>query len=186
MWITELARTNSTTPFVVLLSLYYLTLWAETACTDLVVASPFAGRTRPETMRTVGFLANFALLRVEMDWSAPTGELIRAVHRVVNEALTNQEFPYYLVRSTANAGGHRRIDDVVFQFLPPLPTLVRTDGIEIEIRSPRVAGRFALELTIVQHSNGFELLFQYAPDRVDPAFVRRLADRYRALLLDLT
>jgi len=63
----RLAREESGTAYMVLLAAYLVLLRGYTGEDDLVVGSYVAGRTRPETERLVGSLANTLALRFRVE-----------------------------------------------------------------------------------------------------------------------
>jgi hypothetical protein len=182
----ELASAERTTPFTVLLSLYYLLLYRESGSTDLSVSSPFANRTRPEVMRTVGLFANMLVLRTQFQPGSSLTELLRRTRTTVSEALTHQAYPHFLPEASPSAENGTHVKDIVLQLLPELPPRVTVAGLEVEVIPPTVASRFDLELSAVAHEDGLRLLFQYSPGRMDDSLVRRLSDGAAELLHQLT
>lgn len=180
----ELARSERTTPFTVLLSLYYLLLYRESGSTDLSVSSPFANRARPEVMRTVGFFANMLVLRIRFQPGSSFTDLLRQTRTTVNEALAHQAYPHFLPEAAADRGVH--VKDIVMQLLPELPPPATVAGLQIEVIPPTVASRFDLELSTVAHDDGLGLLFQYSAGRMEDALVRRLSAGITDLLRQVT
>lgn len=176
------AKSAGTTAFAVLLSVFYLALRQETGDNDLCVSAPFANRELPETMRTIGFFATFLPLRVQVPPSAGFPETLAAVRTAVRDAITHQGFPYQLPdRNPAGSPAGRRLEDVVFQMLPPLPPVTAAGALDVEILPPRIASRFELEFCAIPHDAGLQVLVQTAPGRGDPAMARRVADTYLIL-----
>jgi hypothetical protein len=182
----DLARAAGTTPFTVLLSLFFLVLQRETGGIDLCVSAPFANRERPETMRTVGFFATMLPLRVQIAPNASFGEVLSAAHLAVRDAMAHQGFPYLLPdTSTASGPGARRLEDVVFQMLPEFPPVIAAGPLELEILPPQIASRFEIEFCVIPCDAGLRVLVQAAPERGDPALARRLASAYAELSDDI-
>ena len=177
----RLARGHQTTLFTVLLSVYYALLHRATAQTDVAIASLFANRTRPETMRTIGFFANLVILRTRFDPRAPFTDLLRRARATVGEAQVHQQLPYYLLSQEALRAGDRRADEVVFQMLPEIPPPLAVGGLDVEVLLPEVASRFDLELAVVPRGGGLDVLLQYSRRRVDDAWAARFAADYAAL-----
>jgi hypothetical protein len=175
-----LARREATTLFTVLLGLYYATLHRETGQLDLPVAAPFANRTRPELMRSVGFFANMLILRTRLSPADGLAELVRRTRRTVHEAMAHQGVAYYSLPGGAGGSDWGRLAGVVFQLLPDLPAAPSRQGLRVEVLPPHIGGRFHLELTVIPHHDGLRVLFQYAPDRIDQAVAERLAAGYEA------
>lgn len=177
----DLARRERITPFAVLLAAYYLALHRVTGQVDLCVAAPFAGRTRPETARTVGLFANLVMLRTQVDPGLAFDGLLRRTASTVNEAAAHQDYPYFLLPSRAPGSRVDGLDDVVFQMVPDLPAPFDLGDLEVEVVPPELDSRFGLEFVVVPHRDGFDARLQYAEDRVAGPLAHRLAAEYAAL-----
>jgi hypothetical protein len=172
----QFARAEHTTPFAVLLSIYYLLIRRETEDLDLAISSPFANRTRTEVMRTVGFFVNMLILRTGLRPGSRFTDLLRSTSTTVAEALEHQGFPYFLPPGQTRQPDARRVEDFVFQMLPGLPPATVVGELQVEVLPPMVASRFDLELTVIQRQDeGLRAVLQYAPDRIDQAVAQRLA-----------
>jgi hypothetical protein len=181
-----LARAERTTPFAVLLALFYRALWDSSGRSDLCVAAPFAGRVRPETSGTVGLFANLVMLRTRLAGSSTLLDLVRRTRDTVNAAIAHQEFPYYLLPMATSGPRADRLDDVVFQMLPELPAPIRLGDLEVEVLAPELPSRFDLELAVVPHPGGLRVCLQYARQRVADDVARRIAGHYRAAVAEVS
>jgi hypothetical protein len=176
----QLARRQHTTPFAVLLALYCRALALELGHTDLAVASPFANRARREVTRTVGFFANLLVLRTRTGGADSLAELVRRTTETVDAARAHQSVPYHALPSGPDGQRAAGLERVVFQLLPELPAPVTAGQTRIEVLPPELASRFDLELAVLAHRDAYRALFQFAPDRVEAARVRRIADTFAA------
>jgi hypothetical protein len=178
------ARSERTTPFAVLLALYYLLLARRTGQVDLSVASLFANRSVKGVQSTVGFFANMVVLRSRVDPDAAFRELVRRVRGTVIDGFLHEAIPYQMLPLPAQAGGGR-VDDVVFQMLltPPPGTTVSARGVEFELHTPDSLGsRFGLELGLVPQPTGAcQAMLFYTTDRFAPAWARGFLAEYLAL-----
>ena len=83
-----------TTLFAALLAAFGVVLYRSSGEQDLMVASPFAGRLRPETEALVGCFVNTVLLRFQIDPEDTFRRLITRVADVVASAQPHQEAPF--------------------------------------------------------------------------------------------
>ncbi|HET7232983.1 MAG TPA: amino acid adenylation domain-containing protein, partial [Longimicrobium sp.] len=90
----EAARRHDATLFMVLLAGFDLLLHRLGGGDDVVVGSPVAGRTRPETEGLIGFFINTVALRTSLGGDPAVGELIRRVREATLEAYARQELPF--------------------------------------------------------------------------------------------
>ncbi|PWU47559.1 condensation protein [Micromonospora sp. S4605] len=178
------ARGERTTPFAVMLSLYYLLLAQRTGQTDISVASLFANRSVKGVQTTVGFFANMVVLRNQVDPDAPFVEVVRRVRGTVIDGFLHEGIPYQMLPlNLQNTSG--RVDDVVFQMLltPPPGTKVQARGVEFELYTPDSLGsRFGLELGLIpQHSGACQAMLFYTTDRFQPAWAEEFLADYLTL-----
>jgi Condensation domain len=174
----ELARSQRTTLFTVMLALFYALFRDRTGQTDQAVASMFANRSHPKVANTVGFLANMIILRCQFDGASTFMDLVSQTRKVVLEAFLHQELPYQML--PVGVIKTDTVRDVVFQvFAEPL---IQTDiaGLAIEpVAIPDgLASRFDLDFALTPRDRGFEILVAYANDRFDRAWVSQIVCGY--------
>ena len=178
-----IARSERTTPFAVMLTLYYLLLAQKTGQTDLSVASLFANRSVKGVQTTVGFFANMVVLRSQIDTQARFIDVVRSVRGTVIDGFLHEGIPYQMLPlNFQNSGG--RVDDVVFQMLltPPPGTKVSARGVEFELYTPDSLGsRFGLELGLIpQHTGDCSAMLFYTTDRFRPEWAKEFIGDYLA------
>lgn len=177
----SLAVGQGSSLFAVLLALYYATLHRTTGRTDLAVASLYANRLRPQTRRTVGFLANMVVLRTRVTPSAPFTDALKATHATVVGGFLNQGIPYQLLPLPGAGTDGARADDIVFQMLAEPVYSVTVGDLDIEVLVPDgVGSRFEMELVLVPHSEGFHVLLFYNEGRFTHAFAQEFVQRFVA------
>ncbi|MFZ3595409.1 non-ribosomal peptide synthetase [Streptomyces sp. BH104] len=98
----ELARELSATPYMVLLSAYFVLLSRLSGQSDLVVGTPSSGRTQRRFRDAVGNFVNTVVVRGEVDETASFRKLVASVRSRTAEAMRAQELPFpWLVRELA-------------------------------------------------------------------------------------
>ena len=90
----RLAQTSCTTPFMVMLTAYYVLLHRFSGDTDIVIASPVAGRLERPQRAMLGQFVNTVALRAQIDPAAKYSELLGTVRKNVIEALRYQQCPF--------------------------------------------------------------------------------------------
>ncbi|MGW5351804.1 non-ribosomal peptide synthetase/type I polyketide synthase [Streptomyces sp. NPDC004031] len=186
-----LARAHNATPFMVLLSAYYLLLHRWSGQDDLIVGSPVSGRTREEDASVYGYFVNPLPLHVSLDGDPTVAELLGRVRETVLGGLDNQEYPFVLLVEELGLQ-HDPSRSAVFQAMFILLThkvAAERYGYRLEyIELPEEEGQFDVTLSAYEdRTDGcFHCVFKYNTDLFDADTVRRLADHYRALLAGLT
>ncbi len=196
-----LAQGRSTTPFVVMLTAFFVWLHRWTGEEDLVIGSPMAGRTRPEFARTVGYLVSMVALRADLSGSPTGAELLGRVRHMVFDAMRHQDYPFPLLveRLRLDRGRDQARSPVfqicfVFQSVPDTGgmagQLVRGDAREVAWGGMRTApfpmfqqeGQFDLSLDVMPSGGGYALHLSYDPDLFDAATIERMGEQFRTLL----
>ncbi|GAB7185417.1 amino acid adenylation domain-containing protein [Kitasatospora sp. Ki12] len=187
----ELARSQNATPFMVLLSAYYLLLHRWSGQPDIVVGSPVTGRTQEEFASVYGYFVNPLPLHVSLGGEPTVAELLARVRESVLGGLDNQEYPFPLLVEQLGLQ-HDPSRSAVFQAMFILLThkvAVERFGYRLEyIELPEEEGQFDLTLSAYEdRADGcFHCVFKYNSDLFEPATVQRLAGHYRNLLDAMT
>lgn len=90
----DVARRESVSLFVVLLSAFYLLMASRSRQRDLVVGTPTTGRNRPELSGMIGYFNSTVALRADLSGDPSISELCARVRDVVLGALEHQEIPF--------------------------------------------------------------------------------------------
>ncbi|MFB9435727.1 amino acid adenylation domain-containing protein [Streptomyces showdoensis] len=186
-----LAREHGVTPYMVLLTAYYLLLHRWSGQDEIVVGSPVTGRTEEEFASVYGYFVNPLPLHVSLAGEPTVSELLGRVRDTVLGGLDHQEYPFVLLVEQLGLQ-HDPSRSAVFQAMFILLThKVATEriGYELEyIELPEEEGQFDVTLSAYEdRSDGrFHCVLKYNTDLFDAATVRRMAGHYRTLLDGLT
>lgn len=115
----RLARQHETTLSSVGMALFSAMLYRLTRQRDMVIGMGVAGRERIETEGLIGFFVNVLPIRMQLDDDTDLGDLIRATHTNIANALDRQDFPFdALVRAVAPKRNSNRqpLVNVVFEY----------------------------------------------------------------------
>ncbi|MQS11078.1 amino acid adenylation domain-containing protein [Streptomyces kaniharaensis] len=187
----ELARAHNATPFMVLLSAYYLLLNRWSGQEDIIVGSPVTGRTQEEFASVYGYFVNPLPLHVSLAGEPTVAELLARVRETVLGGLDNQEYPFVLLVEQLGLQ-HDPSRSAVFQAMFILLThkvAVERDGYRLDyIELPEEEGQFDLTLSAYEdRADGcFHCVFKYNSDLFDASTVERMAGHYRNLLDAMT
>ena len=196
----ELARSENTTLFVVLLASFQAFLYRLTGTEDVIVGSPTFARSKEKFMRVVGDFVNSVPLRARLAPQMPFRELIAELRGTLHEALTAQEFPLpLLVQRLAPERDASRppLFDAFFilqrfENFRDLEVLASDD----ETADPVALGDLSLTpFPVVQQEGQFDLALRmielkgvlrgvlaYSSDVFEEATVKRLTGDYLALV----
>lgn len=102
-----LAKAEAVTPYVVLLTAFQVLVGRYTGRRDVLVGSPFAGRTDPALAESVGNFVNSVVLRADLSDAVSFREQLGRTRRTVAEAFEHQDYPFELLVSEL---APRRVD----------------------------------------------------------------------------
>ncbi|MFH8375550.1 amino acid adenylation domain-containing protein [Streptomyces cyaneofuscatus] len=186
-----LARAHHVTPFMVLLSAYYLLLHRYSGQDHIIVGSPVTGRTRQDFASVYGYFVNPLPLHADLTGDPRVAELLKQVRRTVLGGLDNQEYPFVLLVDELGLQ-HDPSRSAVFQAMFILLThKVATEqyGYRLEyIELPEEEGQFDITLSAYEDEaeHRFHCVFKYNTDLFLPQTMRRMAAHYTRLLDHMT
>ncbi|MEV6138344.1 condensation domain-containing protein [Nocardia sp. NPDC051990] len=192
------AKRESASLFVVLLTGLYILLARRSGQRDIVIGTPTTGRTRREIDGLIGYFNSTVALRANVSGPATVADLLERVRAIVLGALENQEIPFERV---VNALDDQRdlsrtpIFDVLYvhQELPGTGNPIG-DGepeffdLEHSIHNafgglPSGTAKFDLSLITYDRTDGRDMLacFEYSTE----LFTQRTAAGFAAAYLDI-
>ncbi|MFD8439214.1 amino acid adenylation domain-containing protein [Streptomyces microflavus] len=186
-----LARAHDVTPFMVLLSAYYLLLHRYSGQDHIVVGSPVTGRTRQDFASVYGYFVNPLPLHADLTGDPTVAALLEQVRQTVLGGLDNQEYPFVLLVDELGLQ-HDPSRSAVFQAMFILLThKVATEqyGYRLEyIELPEEEGQFDITLSAYEDESEhrFHCVFKYNTDLFLPQTMRRMAAHYTRLLDRMT
>jgi hypothetical protein len=92
-----IARRSGATLYATLLASLYALLYRYSGDDDIIIGSPFSGRTRAEFEPVVGYFANLVAIRTRPSGGSPFADLLTRVQEQVLAALDHQDFPFQLL-----------------------------------------------------------------------------------------
>lgn len=194
----EVAKRESVSLFVVLLSAFYLLLARRSGQRDLVIGTPTTGRTRRELEGLIGFFNSTVALRANLSGPGTLGDLLTLVRATVLGALENQEIPFERVVHALDDQrdlSRTPIFDVLYVH-QELPGMANPIGggepeffdLEHSIQNafgglPAGTAKFDLSLITYDRKDGQDMLacFEYSTE----LFTRRTADSFATSYLDI-
>jgi amino acid adenylation domain-containing protein len=183
------ARQNGATLFVGLLSVFAALLSRYAGQDDVVIGTPFAGRSRTEFESMVGYFINPLALRVDLSGDPTFAELIARARETTLDAFAHGDVPYETVVRATNP--ERDLSQTpVFQAMivfhnPAWQTERPTfepEGIRCtEITHEKGWSKFDVLLGTSERTTGLNTTFEYSTELFRPSTVRRMMEHFRAL-----
>jgi amino acid adenylation domain-containing protein len=183
------ARTNDATLFVGLLTLFGVLLSRYSGQDDIVIGTPFGGRSRSELDGMVGYFINPLALRIDLSGDPSFSELIGRSRETTLEAFANADLPYETVVRTINP--ERDLSTTpVFQAMIVLHNPAwqtqrpkfEPQGIRCtEITHEKGWSKFDLLLGMSERQTGLNTTWEYSTELFTSETMTRMTEHFRTL-----
>jgi amino acid adenylation domain-containing protein len=181
-----LAARTGCTPFMVLATAFAITLAAYSGQRDLLIGTPTANRSHPDTDLLVGLLANPVVLRARLDGNPTVAQALERMRAVCVDAFARQDTP--LERVAAAAGPERSHNRApLFQVMIALNEAVggslRLPGLQITptyLDDP--PAKYELLLNLNDGAERIAGACEYAADRYEAPLVVSLVRHFGRVL----
>jgi aspartate racemase len=180
-----LSQQRGTTTFMTLLATFQTLLRRYTGLSDILVGTPIAGRSRPETESLIGFFVNTLVMRSDLSGDPTFTELLARVREVALDAHAHQDVPFEMLieeLQPVRVLSHPPLFQVMFVLEnAPMPRMevagLSLEPIDIE------TGTAKFDITLVfdegEQLTGF---WEYNTDRFDRTTIRRMSEHFLRLL----
>lgn len=182
----QLAKTEETTLFVVLLAAFNALLFRITSQDDIVVGSAVSGRTLPETEPVIGLFIDTIPLRTRLDGDMRFRDLLRRVRSTVIGSLCHAELPFEKIVEAVHPERDAQLNpffQVVLSLRQAYPeswSMGPLRGSLLEVRTQRA--KFAWTFLLEECVDGIKGRLEYQTDLFEPDSVRRFLQLFKILL----
>ena len=187
--IESLAQKLGVTPYMILLSAYYILLYKYSSQEDIVVGTPVVNRTSSELYDIVGMFVNSLPLKVKIDGSLSFVDFIKAIKSKCLESYQYQNYPFdELVKKLKIPRDTSRnpLFDTMFIYQNNGYLPVNFDGINAKYYIPDLKiSKFDLSLEVVPSDDVFNISFEYATKLFDEGFIKNMAIHYTNIVNSL-
>lgn len=179
------SQAQGVSPFTTLLAAFKTLLYLYSGQEDLLVCSPLAGRSHPETQRLIGYFSTLVLLRTRLEPTASFQQLVTQVGHTVTEAFEHQDLALQEVATAASLPG-ALLSRAMFalQNMPAQPTHladVQIERVDIE----EEVSNFDLSLSLRKLPDTLRAVLRYKRDLFSQETMHQLLANYEALLVSL-
>ncbi|MGY5035977.1 amino acid adenylation domain-containing protein [Streptomyces sp. 900116325] len=190
--LTELARENQSTLFMVMQAAVAALLTRLGAGTDIPIGAPLAGRTEDGLDDLVGFFVNTVVLRTDTSQDPTFRELLDRVRATDLEAYGHQDIPFDRLVEELNpvrSTSHHPLFQVMLAFQHSYEGRIDLPGTDVMWTDvPSGTAKFDLSISVAERHGtagepaGLTLELNYAKDLYDEETVAALAGRLTRLL----
>ena len=182
----EVSKKLGITPYMLLLSVYYILLYKYTGQNDIVVGSPIVGRDNVQLSNIIGMFVNSLALRNKIDSSISFKDFANEIKNNCLSAFEHQTYPFdELVNSLEIKRDTSRnpLFDTMFIYQNNGNVSTNFDGIKSEVYIPKTnISKFDLSLEIMPENDELTLRFEYCTRLFNKDFIDKLAKHYLNIL----
>ena len=182
----KLSRQEDVTLFMLLLAAFQTLLHRYTGQADIVLGTPIAGRTQPETENLIGLFLNTLVLRTDLSGEPTFRELLKRVRKVALEAYAHQDLPFEkLVEALPLQRDLSRspLFQVMFVLQSAPFESAKLGALNLTpVPLGNGAAKFDLTLFLEEQAEGLSGSVEYNTDLFDKSTIVRLLGHFETLL----
>lgn len=179
-------KTYNVTPFMFLISVFYVLLNKYSNNKEITIGTPIANRNLPDVSNVVGMFVNTLALKNYINTEDNFLKFLGDIKTNCIEAFSHQEYPFdELVRILDLPKNISRnpLFDVMFTYQNNGDPEVNLNGITAKYFKPDTGiSKFDLSLEVIPNESELELNFEYCTDLFNKKFIEEFANHYITLL----
>lgn len=182
----ELCKKLEATPYVTMLSVYYVLLQKYANQEDILVGTPITKRDKTSLENLIGFFNDTLVLRTNVNKKTSFIDLVKAVKQTTLDAFSNKDISFDTLVKTLKPSRSLSIHpffQVMFLYhkVPETPTLGNDINITYEPYDAGVA-KFDLTLYISEDEGSLMSLMEYETDLFEAATIKRMHTHFEEIL----
>ena len=192
--LSELARQQNATLFMVLHAAFSLLLHRLGAGEDIAIGTPIAGRTDAALHDLVGLFVNTLVLRTDVSGDPTFEELVQRARAVDLAAYAHQDIPFERLVELLNPArslAHQPLFQVMLVLQNQQMGAVEFAGVEIDsLALSKATAKFDLRLSLAEYADetgspsGMAAELEYSCDVFERDTVAQMARRFEQILVD--
>lgn len=188
--ILTLSKKLETTPYVLLLSVYYVLLYRFSGQKDILIGTPITSRDQKVLEDLIGFFNDTVVLRTELSSEMSFTDLVAKVRKTTLEAFSNKDVPFDLLVKELKLERSLAINpffQVMFLYhaVPTTPSFGKEVSLDHSFYDAGVS-KFDLTLYISEEEGMLTSTFEYTSDLFEEKTINRFQEYYRILLEGIT
>ena len=188
----EIAQSEKTTLYMLLISVYKVLFYHYTGQTDICIGTTVSNRENKDLEPLIGFFVNTLALRTQFDKTTPFTELLKLVKTTVLEAYEHVAVPFEKVVDKVETGRDSSRTSL-FQHLlvfnnNPAPEIELFDDIKITgepFSSEDNIAKFDITFFIHEETNGLSVNINYCTDLFTKVKMEQMRNHFTNLLNNL-
>ena len=184
--IIEYCKENGITPYMFLLTCYYILLYKYTGQESIIVGSPISGRTYKELEDVFGMFVNTLPLKNDISPEENFEGLLDKVKENLLNAYSHQNYPFDSLVNELNIprdNSRTPLFDTMFIYQNDIFSTVEFNGENAKYCIPEThTSKYDLSVETILIDDEFNLSFEYWTKLFDEEFIKRLSSHYINLI----
>ena len=184
--ISSVCKKYNVTPYMFLLSCFYILLYKYTMQNDIVIGSPVIGRNNPQLHDVIGMFVNTLAIKQNVQSTNKFSDFLELVKNNCLNAYNHQAYPFdelvkklNVVRDTSRSP----VFDVLFTYESEGIPKFDFGGIPVEYYIPEnKTSKFDFSLEVTPNDEGFKLRLEYCTKLFSKLFMENLLDCYNNII----
>ena len=181
-----LSNSLNTTPYVLMLSVYYVFLHRCSGQTDILIGSPITNRDHKSLEDVLGFFLNTIVLRTKTVPTMSFKDLVSNVRQNTLDAFANKNIPFGVLVKELNlerALNSNPFFNVMFVYNEKLKIPAFSEGLKLnhKLLDPKVS-KFDLTLFISEKNDKLSATFEYSTELFNESTISRFQNYFKLLL----
>ena len=187
--IEELSKDLKITPYMILLSCYYILLSKYTSQEDIIIGSPIVNRNSILHYSLIGMFVNILALKNKVDNNLTFRDFVFKVKENLLEAYKYQDYPFDELVNKLNIKrdtSRNPLFDMMFAFRNSGLWKIDFNNVKTEYYIPDVnIAKFDLSLEVIPSDTDMKLSFEYSTQLFKEEFIKNLSIHYTNILTSI-
>lgn len=185
--ILELAAKLEVTPYVLLLSVYYVMLFRHSGQNDICIGSPISNRSQKSLEGIFGFFIETVVLRYQINTTQSFAQFVKGVHENTFEAFSNKDIPFDVLVKELRPERSMTINpffQAMFLYHSQKELPFFGNDVQLIEYSEYDTGvsKFDLTLNIKENKGKLSSTFEYDIELFEETTINRFQEHYQLLL----
>ncbi|MCP6680852.1 non-ribosomal peptide synthetase [Bacillus nakamurai] len=187
--IEDLCKKTKTTEYMLFMSSFMTLLQKYSHQEEIILGTPIAGRTHPDTHNMLGMFVNTLAIKGEVRPEHSFLEFLESIKAKCLKGYENQDYPFDELVKELNVErntSRNPIFDVMFGLQNGAKSDLKLGEAELsDISHRHKTAKFDLTLMIDKGEESYDLYWEYSTDIFTEATIKRMADHFEILLTNI-
>lgn len=184
--IIDISKELEVTPYMFLLTVYYILLYKYTGQENIIVGTPIANRDISEFSHIIGMFVNTLPIRKTIHSTKTFISFLKEVKEKCLNCFTHQNYPFDELVKELNISrdiSRNPLFDTMFIYQSQNPSTLTINNTQSKYYMPDTnISKFDLSLEIIPNDTEFSLNFEYCTDLFSKEFIENMSQNYIQLV----